>query len=97
MEFPRTTPDPRLCLSATDDPHIILVTYGLVSNNPLDFVLEGYWWDYVVLDEGHKIKNVSSQVSKACRRICRDERTHRLLLTGTPIQNNLKGMLCFSV
>ena len=54
-------------------------------------------WDYVVVDEGHKLKNQNTQVSKACRRICKgrsgeDSRTRRLLLTGTPIQNNLKEL-----
>ena len=38
------------------------------------------------MDEGHKIKNEATDVSEACRRLrC----AHRLLLTGTPMQNNL--------
>ena len=40
----------------------------------------------MVLDEGHKIKNEETDVSEACRRI---RSTHRVLLTGTPMQNNL--------
>ena len=44
------------------------------------------WWRCVVLDEGHKIKNEETDVSEACRRI---RATHRVLLTGTPMQNNL--------
>lgn len=81
------------CVHVSDvqEPHIVIVTYDLLARNPLDFVMENYCWDYVVLDEGHKIKNASTQLHKGCSRVCRDERTHRLLLTGTPIQNNLKG------
>lgn len=43
-------------------------------------------WDYIVLDEGHKIKNRKSHISGFVKRIP----THnRLLITGTPMQNNL--------
>ena len=84
-------------------PHLVITSYGLVSNSPLDFVSQergvdvGGAWDYVVVDEGHKMKNPNTQVSKACRRICKgrsgdDFKTRRLLLTGTPIQNNLKEL-----
>lgn len=40
-------------------------------------------WKYVVLDEGHKIKNADTQTNKAMHSIKSD---HRLLLTGTPLQ-----------
>jgi SNF2 family DNA or RNA helicase len=63
----------------------------LISSNALDFVSEYDNWNVVVLDEGHKIKNASAQVSNACRRICQSPETQRIMLTGTPIQNNLKG------
>ena len=43
-------------------------------------------WRCLVLDEGHKIKNETSGVAEACSRV--RSRT-RLLLTGTPLQNNL--------
>ncbi|QFZ26922.1 putative DNA repair and recombination protein [Clavispora lusitaniae] len=43
-------------------------------------------WGYAVLDEGHKIRNPNSAISLACKRI----KTHnRVILSGTPIQNNL--------
>ena len=37
-------------------------------------------------DEGHRIKNINAKVSQAVQGI---GATHRLLLTGTPLQNNL--------
>ncbi|KAK9470101.1 uncharacterized protein V1510DRAFT_432401 [Dipodascopsis tothii] len=43
-------------------------------------------WNYCVLDEGHIIKNASSKLTKAVKRIHAD---HRLILSGTPIQNNV--------
>lgn len=41
---------------------------------------------YLVIDEAHRIKNEKSKLSE----IVREFRTaNRLLLTGTPLQNNL--------
>lgn len=43
-------------------------------------------WGYCVLDEGHKIRNPNSDISLLCKSI----KTHnRIILSGTPIQNNL--------
>jgi len=46
-------------------------------------------WDYIIIDEGHKIKNIKSNVSQNVRAIKCDR---KLLLTGTPIQNNLEEL-----
>ena len=43
-------------------------------------------WRSVILDEGHKIKNEQTQVSQTCSKI---RSFWRLVLTGTPLQNNL--------
>ena len=75
------------------NPTLIITTYGLIGGDyAMDFRCEGHPWNYVILDEGHKIKNTSTKVAKNCRYICNDDSTRRLLLTGTPIMNNLKGM-----
>lgn len=48
--------------------------------------LLGRQWGYAVLDEGHKIRNPNLMVLLLAKQI----RTHnRLILLGTPIQNNL--------
>ena len=41
----------------------------------------------MILDEGHKIKNPSNKCSKGVHTV---PARNRILLTGTPIQNNLK-------
>lgn len=45
-----------------------------------------------MLDEAHTIKNPSAELSKCCRRIARDKDTRKLIMTGTPIMNNLKEL-----
>jgi SWI/SNF-related matrix-associated actin-dependent regulator of chromatin subfamily A member 5 len=39
-------------------------------------------WEYLIVDEAHKIKNEESQVSKKLRTL---DTRYRLLLTGTPL------------
>jgi SNF2 family DNA or RNA helicase len=51
---------------------------------------EGPFWDYVVLDEAHTVKNQETQIAKACRSVAGNPKTRRLMLTGTPLMNNLQ-------
>mmetsp|Transcript_41985 Transcript_41985/g.48502 ORF Transcript_41985/g.48502 Transcript_41985/m.48502 type:complete len:1161 (+) Transcript_41985:146-3628(+) len=46
-------------------------------------------WKYLIIDEAHRIKNENSSLSKAVRKI---NTGHRLLITGTPLQNNLREL-----
>jgi SWI/SNF-related matrix-associated actin-dependent regulator of chromatin subfamily A member 5 len=46
-------------------------------------------WCYLIIDEAHRIKNENSSLSKAVRVMKTD---HRLLITGTPLQNNLREL-----
>ncbi|CAJ1909979.1 unnamed protein product [Cylindrotheca closterium] len=46
-------------------------------------------WRYLIIDEAHRIKNENSSLSKAVRVINTE---HRLLITGTPLQNNLREL-----
>ncbi|KAG8554121.1 hypothetical protein GDO81_003672 [Engystomops pustulosus] len=56
----------------------------LATYNGIEFV-----WDYIILDEAHKIKASSTKTAKSCSAI---PAKNRILLTGTPIQNNLREM-----
>ncbi|XP_052894273.1 SWI/SNF-related matrix-associated actin-dependent regulator of chromatin subfamily A containing DEAD/H box 1 homolog isoform X2 [Anopheles moucheti] len=52
-------------------------------------------FDYAVFDEAHMLKNVHSQ---RYQNLIRINAKHRILLTGTPLQNNLlelMSLLCF--
>ncbi|KAL0040872.1 hypothetical protein WJX79_008076 [Trebouxia sp. C0005] len=48
--------------------------------------LAQHTWLYCVLDEGHIIRNPKSKITQACKALVAQ---HRLILTGTPIQNNV--------
>jgi hypothetical protein len=62
---------------------VVVTTYDMAVGSTMRHALTRQWWRCVVLDEGHKIKNEETDVSEACRRI---RATHRVLLTGTPMQ-----------
>jgi SNF2 family DNA or RNA helicase len=48
--------------------------------------LSSIYWEMLVIDEAHKIKNHSSKLSTTLREEYRFRNS--LLLTGTPLQNN---------
>ncbi|CAO1385409.1 unnamed protein product [Diamesa serratosioi] len=49
-------------------------------------VFKKFQWRYLVIDEAHRIKNEKSKLSEILREF---KTNNRLLLTGTPLQNNL--------
>lgn len=46
-------------------------------------------WHYVILDEGHKIRNPNAAVTLACKQF---RTPHRIILSGSPMQNNLREL-----
>lgn len=64
---------------------IIITTYeGFQAEQT--WLKRAFVWSYVILDEGHKIKNDLSQISRSLQGLGAE---YRLILTGTPLQNNL--------
>ena len=48
-------------------------------------------WSNIVVDEAHRLKSEESLLYKVLQTV---ESKHRLLLTGTPLQNSLKELWC---
>ncbi|KAF2237950.1 chromatin remodelling complex ATPase chain ISW1 [Viridothelium virens] len=48
--------------------------------------LKKFAWEYIIIDEAHRIKNESSSLAQIVRLF---NSRNRLLITGTPLQNNL--------
>jgi SNF2 family DNA or RNA helicase len=66
---------------------VVVTTYEMmVSNNMRHTLSVQVYWRYVVMDEGHKVKNELSGISQQMAKV-RSE--GRIILTGTPLQNNL--------
>eukprot|EP01097_Dermamoeba_algensis_P009544 TRINITY_DN6740_c0_g1_i1.p1 TRINITY_DN6740_c0_g1~~TRINITY_DN6740_c0_g1_i1.p1 ORF type:complete len:905 (+),score=157.06 TRINITY_DN6740_c0_g1_i1:319-2715(+) len=63
-------------------------SYGMVLSSA-DKLSQCMEWDYMILDEGHKIKNPNIKLSKVLPVI---RAKNKVVLTGTPIQNNLQEM-----
>jgi ATP-dependent helicase STH1/SNF2 len=65
--------------------NVCVTTYEYILKDRL--VLNKFHWQYIVVDEGHRMKNSGSKFAQTLGQQYQSE--HRLLLTGTPLQNNL--------
>ncbi|PVU96317.1 hypothetical protein BB561_001256 [Smittium simulii] len=70
-----------------DSGAILITTYAALASNKGSLLNVN--WGYAVLDEGHIIKNSVTDVSLMAKRLLTK---HRILVTGTPIQNNLQEL-----
>lgn len=70
---------------------VLVTTYNLATGAPNDFkFLKSQKFDMIVYDEGHMLKNSNSE---RYTKLMRLKAKFRLLLTGTPLQNNLKELV----
>jgi DNA excision repair protein ERCC-6 len=65
-------------------PVVLIMSYETVRMNIA--ALSRVHWHYAIMDEGHKLRNPEAGITVACKRL---PTPHRMLLTGTPIQNSL--------
>lgn len=63
---------------------VLITTYEICLREKPS--LQKMSWEYIVIDEAHRIKNVDSALSQIMRAFTSRS---RLLITGTPLQNNL--------
>ncbi|QQP56443.1 Uncharacterized protein FKW44_001113 [Caligus rogercresseyi] len=63
---------------------IVVTSYEIILNSGGSFRNAG--WKYIVVDEGHRLKNNNCRLVRELRLYVT---ANKLLLTGTPLQNNL--------
>ena len=69
--------------------NVFIVSYEIVRHD-IQYICNQRW-NYCILDEGHLIKSSKTKLSKSIKLI---KASHRLILTGTPIQNNVTELWC---
>ncbi|VDL18687.1 unnamed protein product [Hymenolepis diminuta] len=76
-----------LQLSILERCNLLITTYEVVRAD-VEFFQQTFW-EYIILDEGHIIRNTKSKISSAVKKL---KARHRLILTGTPIQNRVNDL-----
>lgn len=81
----------RVEMRTTDPNHnsfpIVITSYEIVIRDRKD--LASFPWKYIIVDEGHRLKNLNCRLIKELKMY---NSANRLLLTGTPLQNNLSEL-----
>ncbi|KAF2450146.1 hypothetical protein P171DRAFT_502499 [Karstenula rhodostoma CBS 690.94] len=63
---------------------IVVTSYEICMNDRK--FLTHFGWQFIIIDEGHRIKNLDCRL---IRELQQYQSANRLLITGTPLQNNL--------
>ena len=64
--------------------NVLLTTYELIMKDKQR--LKKFKYRYIIIDEGHRMKNAAGKLAAVLQQY---ESQHRILLTGTPLQNSL--------
>ena len=70
---------------------IVLTTYSNASLGKFSKEIQKLKWDRVIYDEAHHLRNSRNKTFEGCKKI---NATVCWLITGTPIQNKKKDLLC---
>ncbi|KAK6531354.1 hypothetical protein TWF281_008162 [Arthrobotrys megalospora] len=68
--------------------HVMITTYEYVNHDAQ--LLQSIRWNYLAVDEAHRLKNVESRLYESLKQFKVED---RLLITGTPLQNNLSELV----
>ena len=66
------------------DCNVVVTSYSVLRNDIES--LSTVDWTYCILDEGHLLKNPKTSTARSSRRL---RARHKLILTGTPVQNHV--------
>ncbi|KAJ6259132.1 hypothetical protein Dda_6029 [Drechslerella dactyloides] len=68
--------------------HVMITTYEYVNHDTQ--LLNSIRWNYLAVDEAHRLKNTESRLYESLKQFKVED---RLLITGTPLQNNLSELV----
>lgn len=68
--------------------NVCITTYEYIMKDRS--LLQKFHWKYIVVDEGHRMKNSKSKFTGTLAFKYKSD--YRILLTGTPLQNNLQEL-----
>jgi len=66
---------------------VMITSYEIVIRDVAE--LRKMNWKFIIIDEGHRLKNMNCRLIRELKTISDEKSCNRLLLTGTPLQNNL--------
>ncbi|KAI9739342.1 MAG: hypothetical protein M1834_007555 [Cirrosporium novae-zelandiae] len=66
---------------------VVCTSYEICMNDQK--FLSKYDWKYIIIDEGHRLKNLNCRLIRELKLY---RSANRLLITGTPLQNNLSEL-----
>ncbi|KAF9339992.1 hypothetical protein BGZ91_003938 [Linnemannia elongata] len=66
---------------------VVVTSYEVIMRDRK--YLSKYQWKYIIVDEGHRLKNMDCRLIRELKSY---HSANRLLLTGTPLQNNLSEL-----
>ncbi|KAF8879586.1 SNF2 family N-terminal domain-containing protein [Infundibulicybe gibba] len=66
---------------------VVVTTYEMIIKDRVH--LAEYNWGYIVVDEGHRLKNLDCKLMKEIKKY---KSAGRMILTGTPLHNNLSEL-----
>ncbi|XP_068760439.1 DNA excision repair protein ERCC-6-like isoform X1 [Montipora capricornis] len=70
-----------------DENGVLVTSYSGMRQHQDNLLSQRF--DYVILDEGHKIRNPDAEITLACKQL---RTPHRIILSGSPMQNNLREL-----
>ena len=68
----------------TNGTGVVITSYDIILRDTSYIMSKD--WKFLIVDEGHRLKNINCKLIRELKRI---RTSNRLLLTGTPLQNNL--------
>jgi len=77
-----------------EDNNIYITTYKTLQKYQFAWVADAVKLDCIVYDEAQNIKNPNTLQTQAAKAVSSNERIFNILMTGTPIENELRDLWC---